>query len=96
MADIVELPKRKSPKQIARAYMMGDLCPSEYPSRGGLRNAMQIADSAQSEIARMQALAFIEKLADLQHDVDEQKTMQIKLISIKNDGNNKAVRIETA
>jgi len=76
--------------------MMGDLAPEDYPPRGGLRNAMLIADGADSEIARMQALAFIEKLADLQHDTDPAQTMQIKLIRIKNDGNDNAVRIETA
>lgn len=76
--------------------MMGELLVSDYPPRGGLRNAMLLADGAESEIARMQALAFIEKLADLSHDIDTQATMQIKLISIKNDGEDNAVRIETA
>lgn len=93
MAKIDHLPQRKSPKQLARAYMMGELDAKDYPARGGLRNAILLADGAESEIARMQALTFIEKLADLQHDVDPQKLMQIKLISIKNDGHDNAVQI---
>jgi hypothetical protein len=96
VSNIIELPKKKSPKQLARAYMMGELSPNEYPPRGGLLNAMLLADGAESEIARMQALTFIEKLADLGRDVDTQSTMQIKLIGIKNDGEGNAVRIESA
>lgn len=84
MGDIVKLPKRRSPKQLARAYMVGDLPAEDYPARGGLRNAMVIADSAESEIARMQALAFIEKLADLQHEQDATQVIDIKLVEIYN------------
>lgn len=96
MGDIVELPKRRSPKQLARAYMMGELSSDEYPKQGGLRNAMILADNADSEIARMQALAFIEKLADLAHEVESIGTIQVKLIDIKNDGFDRAVRIDSA
>lgn len=84
MGDIVELPKRRSPKQLARAYMVGELASAEYPVRGGLRNAMVIADGAESEIARMQALAFIEKLADLQHEQDATTVIDLKLVAIEN------------
>lgn len=96
MGDIVELPKRRSPKQLARAYMMGELDALDYPKQGGLRNAMILADNADSEIARMQALAFIEKLADLAHETESIGTIQVKLIDFKNDGFDNAVRIETA
>lgn len=94
--NITQLPNKRNARTLARAYMMGELDESEYPDRGGLRKAMLLADSAESDIAAMQALAFIEKLADLSHDVDVARTMQIKLIGIKNDGNDNAVRIESA
>jgi len=86
MAEIIPLPKRRSPKQLARAYMMGELESNDYPARGGLRNAMLIADSADSEIARMQALAFIERLADLAHEQDTAEIHDIKLVAIENQG----------
>lgn len=76
--------------------MMGELPREEYPVQGGLRNAMLLADNADSEIARMQALTFVEKLADLAHEVESIGTIQVKLIDIKNDGFDRAVRIDTA
>lgn len=92
---IIELPKRRSPKQLARAYMMGELHENDYPIRGGLRNAMLLADGAESEIARMQAVQFIEELADLSHEQDANQVIDLKLVAIENrDG--KIVEVESA
>jgi len=96
MAEIHELPKRRTPKQLARAYMMGELDPADYPTQGGLRNWMLLADHAESEIARDAALRALEKLANLGHDFDGDMTVECKLIAIKNDGKGNIERIASA
>ena len=96
MGDIVELPKKRTPKQWARAYMMGELEPIDYEEGGGLFRLMRISDDSRSDIASVQALEKLSRLADLERDVDDKRTIQIKLISIKNDGHDNAVRIDSA
>lgn len=96
MGDVVALPKKRSAKQLARAYMLGELSPHEYSEGGGVLRLMRIADNSRSDIASVQALDKLSRLADLEHENDGNTVMQVKLIAIKNDGNDNAVRIDSA
>lgn len=86
-AKIIELPspKRRTPKQLARAYMMGELSPDEYPVRGGLRERFLAADQ-QKGMAQDAALKAIEKLAELESEQDPNQVIDIKLVAIENRG----------
>lgn len=96
LGDIVDLPKRKTAKQLARSYMMGELAPMDYEDGGGVFRLMRIADESRSDIASVQALDKLSRLADLERDTAENVVIPIRLIDIKNDGQDNAVRITTA
>lgn len=85
MGDIVELPTkpRRSPRQIARAYMMGELDIEDYPKQGGLLKRLLAADM-QTGMAQDAALKAIEALADLGHEHDTVQVIDLKLVEIEN------------
>ncbi len=90
------VPPPRTAKQYAHAYMMGQLEPKDYPMRGGLRGWMMMADEPGLSIAKDNAITKLSKLADLDHEVNDVGIMEIKLIGIKNDGADNAVRIDSA
>lgn len=78
--DIVALPKKRSHKEWCRLYMLGELKPSEYATGGGIFRLMRIADGSKSDIASVQALEKLAKLADLEHYGAAETTVDVNLL----------------
>ena len=94
---VVPLPKRKSPKAIARAYMDGSLEPEDYPKHGGMARWIELAEHAKSEIAKNAALENLKKLAELERADAEDTPIQVNLLPIAAiDDENRIVPIKSA
>lgn len=74
--------KRMSPKAKAKLYMQGSLDEADYAFGGGINRVMRMADSAESDIASLQALQMLGKLAELEYDVEEVKSIPISIVKI--------------
>lgn len=93
MADI---PKQPSPKALAKRYMLGLMARADYESKtGGVYRAMQIADNKKSDMAAMQALQYLSKLAELERSDEPETNYDVIIMPIESrDG--KVVPIKSA
>lgn len=91
-----ELPKPPSPKTLAKRYMLGLIPPAEYGSKaGGIYRAMRIADNMKSDMAAMQALQYLSKLAELERSDEPETNYDVIIMPIES-RDDKIVPIKSA
>lgn len=94
--NVSELPKRDTPKALARRYMLGELEPECYAKKaGGIYQLMRMADQEKSLVAAEKALKQLRELSGIDKEQSATVVHEIKLVDIEN-RNGKIFEIKSA
>lgn len=92
--NVVPLPKRRSNKDIARAYFDGTLSDEDWPKHGGMRRALALATFAEREDVSMRAIEWLAKIADIQHGEHADTPVPVNLFPVEMSEDGKILRLE--